>query len=192
MTDKIFERDIHTFGVEDGSFKTFVRLKPSFTFLCGVETVMEKIVNVKLRIIEVDGFDATDKLLSMIDGMNLNAVILGGITFAGFNIINPNKILNDMGIPVIVYSGNQPNNEKMLMALKKHFNDWKIRWDIIKNLGSVYIIKPHPFERPIFFEVVGASPEWAKTILHRLAIISRIPEPVRIAGIIARGLSSIF
>ena len=192
MTREGSEDGTHLFGVEAGSFKSFQRVKPSFTFLCGVEAVRKKISNVRLRRIQVDGFDATEKLLSMIEEMKLDAVILGGITFAGFNMVDPIIILNSTGIPIIVYSGTHPDNEKMLGALKKHFNDWRVRWDIVHSLGPIHCTKPHPSEPSIYFEVVGGSYRWAEKILHYSAEVCRIPEPVRVAGIIARGLSPVF
>ncbi len=192
MTNKDLKNMIHLFGVEDGSFKEFSSATPSFTIICGVETELDKIIDVRLAKIQIDGADATQKLLSIIKNIEVNAVILGGITFAGFNIIDPNKILNETGIPVIIYSGTRPDNEKMLLALKKHFDDWHWRWDIIKKLGPVYSTRTHPKEPPIYFEVIGCSNKWGEHILQLSAIVSRIPEPVRTAGIIARGLSKIW
>jgi endonuclease V-like protein UPF0215 family len=184
--------EIHVLGVEDGSFAPFQRVEPSYTYFCGVETVLDIIKNVRLRMIEVDGFDATEKLLTMMPGMAVGAVILGGITFGGFNIVNPFKILMETHVPVIIYSGTRPNNEKILSALKNHFEDWRERWEIIERLGPVYSTTPHPKETPVYFEVVGASKEWAEKIFHSLAVVSRIPEPVRVAGLIARGISPAF
>lgn len=192
MTIRDSNSGIPILGVEDGSFAPFQRVKPSYTYFCGVENVLDIIKNVRLRIIEVDGFDATEKLLSMMTGTDVYAVILGGITFGGFNIVNPFKILMETHVPIIVYSGTRPNNEKTLSALKKHFEDWRERWEIIESLGHVYSTTPHPKETPVYFEVVGGSREWAEKILHSLAVVSRVPEPVRVAGLIARGLSPVF
>lgn len=177
------------FGVEDGSFHAFSRMKPLFALLCGVEVESEYIKRVRLTRIQVDGFDATEKLLCIFGGIDVEAIILGGITFAGFNIVDPNRILEETGVPVIVYSGTKPESERMLVALKRHFEDWRKRWEIIESLGPVHKTTPHPREPPVYFEVIGGSSEWAEDILRLSAVVSRIPEPVRVAGLIARGLS---
>lgn len=180
---------LHLVGVEDGSFEAFQRDKTPLAFLCSIKIESDFIRWIRLSRIQVDGIDATEKLLDMLLGVKADAIMLGGITFAGFNIVDPQKILDETGVPVIVYSGKKPDSEKMLRALKNHFDDWRMRWEIVSALGPVHSVETHPGEPPIYFEVVGGSPQWAKEILCKSATISRIPEPVRVAGIIARGLS---
>lgn len=180
---------MHLIGVEDGSFDAFQRNVSALTVLCCVEMTLDRIDDVRLLPIEVDGFNATEKLLRMLHGADVEAVILGGITFAGFNIIDPSAILQETGIPVIVYSGKKPNNISMLMALRKHFKDWRIRWAIIERLGDVNETTPLIGEPSVYFEVLGGSVSWAEKVLRSSALVCRIPEPVRVAGLIARGIS---
>jgi endonuclease V-like protein UPF0215 family len=182
-------KGLRLFGVEDGSFGAFHREEPSSTFLCGVMMESDLVTDVRLARIRVDGFDATEKLLNILDGVEADAVLLGGITFAGFNMVDPRKIFQKSGIPIIIYSGTKPDNEEMLQAIRNIFDDWRERWRIIEDLGPIHSATTYPGEPPVYFEVVGGSPEWAEDVLRRSALISRIPEPVRVAGLIARGLS---
>ena len=175
-------------GVEDGSFEAFTESSSS-TYLCGVVMDSGVIRDVRLAEISVDGLDATERLLEIMDGLDVDAVILGGITFAGFNIVDPFKVFDETDVPIIVYSGQKPDNESMYQALKKHFGDWEARWDIVERLGDVYETISLQGEPRIYFEVVGCTPSWAEEVLKSAALISRIPEPVRVAGIIAKGLS---
>ena len=176
------------FGVEDGSFQAFQK-EESYAYLCGVLTESGYIKKVRLARILVDGLDATKKLLGLLEDVEAEAIILGGITFAGFNVVDPRSVFKETGIPVIVYSGTRPDNERMLAALKRHFVDWRERWGIIRSLGPVHGVTTLPREPPAYFEVVGGSPEWAEEVLRGSTVVSRIPEPVRVAGLIARGLS---
>ena len=125
----------------------------------------------------------------MLEGINVDVVILGGITFAGFNMIDPRVINEKTGLPVIIYSGVEPNNELMLTALKKHFKDWERRWKIVASLGTIHRIQTLADKPEVYFEVVGCKPDWAKEVLKTSAVVSRIPEPVRAARRIAKGLS---
>lgn len=183
--------EIRLLGVEDGSFCAFGRGEKKSTILCCVEMTKDLINFVRILPIKIDGFDATEKLLKMVSGdcKGVDAIILGGITFAGFNIINPITIYRDTGVSVIIYSGKRPNQRATLIALRKHFDDWLERWKIIKDLGVIYETFSRPGEPPIYFEVIGRSKIWAETILKHSAMVCRIPEPVRVAGIIARGVS---
>ena len=189
MKSTIDRENIRLFGVEDGSFNAFQREIPSYAFLCGVETVNDSILNVRLSKIEVDGFDGTQKLLGMLNGIKSEAVLLGGITFAGFNMIDPKMIFDETGLPVIVCSGVKPDSESMLSALKKHFNDWSDRWGIVESLEQVHFTRTRVNEPLVYFEVVGNSPKWAEEIIKNSAIVSRIPESLRIANLIAKGIS---
>ena len=137
----------------------------------------------------MDGLDATDKLLSMIRRMEVDAIILGGITFGGFNVIDPRVIHGETGVPIIVYSGVKPDNDAVLAALMKHFPDWERRWEIIGGLGEIHRTRVFREGQKIYFEVIGCSPGWAEKVLKDSAMISKIPEPVRVAGLVARGLT---
>lgn len=184
------ERDgLRLFGVEDGSFEAFSEGEKRGCFLCGVEMEASRIIDIRLTRIQVDGLDATLELLKLMADFDGDAVILGGITFAGFNIVDPVRVHRVTGRPVIVYSGEEPDNESVLNALKTHFHDWQERWKIIQSAGPIHTTKPFPREPPVYFEVVGNTKEWAEKVLRTSAMVSRIPEPVRVAGIVARGLS---
>jgi endonuclease V-like protein UPF0215 family len=150
-----------------------------------------EIDGVALLPIEVDGMDATDKLLAIMNDGLADAVILGGITFAGFNVIDPRRVFQETGVPVIVYTGKRPDDGSMLVALKTHFSDWKRRWDVIESLGKVHEVVTRLGEPPAYFEVVGGSAIWAEGVLRSSALVCRIPEPVRVAGLVARGVSPV-
>ncbi len=179
-------------GVEDGSFAAFNRQAPGRTILCGVLMEGDRILKVRHAEIRVDGLDATDKLLSLMRGIEVAAVILGGITFGGFNVINPRTIHDETGVPIIVYSGVKPDNDAVLAALRKHFHDWERRWEIIAGLGEIHSTWVFREDHDIYFEAVGCDPEWAEGVLKDSAMISRIPEPVRVAGLVARGLTRVY
>ena len=86
-------------GVEDGSFEAFSESSSS-TYLCGVLMDSGVIRDVRLAEISVDGLDATEMLLNLMDGLDLDAVILGGITFAGFNVMDPFTIFAETMVPL--------------------------------------------------------------------------------------------
>ncbi len=178
-------------GVDDGKFHAFTREKIQYAFLCAVIMKAYKILDIKLAKIKVDGFDATEKLINILKNVSADAIILSGITFAGFNIVDPFIVFKKLNFPIIIISTKKPNNISMFYALKKHFYDWKRRWEIIENLGKIYSTITKPGEPKIYFEVIGNNSDWAEMILKSSSILSRIPEPVRVAGLIAKGVSNL-
>lgn len=176
-------------GVEDGSFRAFQRRDTQRCPLGVVKMTGPRIEEVQVCLIAVDGLDATSELSGILQNMASEAIILGGITFAGFNIVNAQQLFEGSSRPVIVFMRDRPNNVAVKEALQKHFDDWRERWRLIEALGATYSAYTYPGEPPIYFEVVGAEPSWAEKILQRSATLCRIPEPVRVARLVARGVS---
>jgi endonuclease V-like protein UPF0215 family len=174
-------------GVEDGGFRAF---QPGqSTVICAVLMRGNFVESVRLGKITVDGRNATDVLLGMLADIRCDAVILGGVSFAGFNTMDVNRLHEELGVPVIVYSGENPDSASVLAALRAHFADWEDRWASVAQLGDVYSLVTRVGYPPVFFEIVGESREWCEVVLRSSASLTRAPEPVRVAKIIARGLT---
>jgi hypothetical protein len=147
-----------------------------------------RISDVRLGEIEVDGIDAQHILTSLLNTLSYDAVMLSGVSFGGFNLVDLKVLARKIGKPVIAVIRERPDNRAVRDALRKHFVDWRTRWGAVKNAGRLYSCKPVADEPRLYFEVKGCSPILAKKIIVSSSIISRLPEPVRVAGIIARGL----
>jgi len=180
-------------GVEDGSFEAFRRGladADQYTVLCLTKLRGAVIQDVRLRRVKVDGLDATDALLNMLTGLEVDAVILGGVTFAGFNVVDVERVYRETGVPVIVFSTDRPDVEATLGALRKHFSDWRERWGMYGALGDIHPLKigDHP---AVYYECVGCSTEFAEDVLVDQALTARTPEALRVANMVAKGLSSV-
>lgn len=180
-------------GVEDGSFEAFRRGlagAEQYTLLC--LTVMRGAVvqDVRLRRILVDGLDATDALLNMLSGLEVDAIILGGVTFGGFNVADVEQIYRATDTPLIVFSAERPDMEATLGALRKHFSDWRERWSRYEALGPLHSLRMGDWP-DVFYEAVGCSAELAEKVIRDQAHTSRTPEALRVANMVAKGLSSV-
>ncbi len=113
--------------------------------------------------ITVDGLDATEKLSKMLRRWSFDTVILAGVSFAGFNLVNPASFFEEFRKPVIIVARTRPDNVRVKNALRQHFEDWRIRWNIFEKLGPVYKVVSMVNESPIYVEVVGTRLDWAKT-----------------------------
>jgi hypothetical protein len=138
--------------------------------------------------IQGDGRDSTSKIISMVNQTRhkdqLGVVMLDGITFGGFNVVNIQKIFRSTGIPVIVIMRKYPDFAKIKKALKR-FNNWDERWKDIEDAGEVYKIEN---KEDIYFQINGIELEDAREIIKLSATRSAIPEPVRVAHLIAAGV----
>ena len=139
---------------------------------------------------QVDGLDATSVASRMLSSLPLrdSPVLLAGATFAGFNIINPRVLQRRFRTPTIVVIGSRPDNRAVKRALVKHFPDWKRRWRVLSSLGPLRRARTVQNEGPIFYEAFGCEIDEARRVLKQWAYVSRMPEPLRVAGLLARGL----
>jgi len=87
--------------------------------------------------IAVDGLDASEKLAAMFRHLAFDTVTLPGVSFAGFNLVDPTIIFEEFAKPVVVISRRKPANVAVKNALCQHFKDWKIHWSIFEKPGPV-------------------------------------------------------
>jgi len=138
--------------------------------------------------IKKDSLDSTDKIASAINKSGhkgqLSVIMLDGITFGGFNLVDIKKLSKKTKLPVIVILKKYPDMRKFRKTIQKIFKkDWKKRILIVENAGKIRKF------RDIHYQVAGISEDQAEKILRLTCIRSHIPEPVRVAHLIASGLS---
>lgn len=177
-------------GIDDGPFppKTDDRVRHAPLIVAWLKG--PHLQKVRTDWITVDGLDATGKAQLLLKGSQHVPVLLSGVTFGGFNLIDPWKIQKMTKAPVIVVIGSRPDNRAVKRALSRHFPDWKERWTLIRSLEPLQKVRTIINEGPVFFERFGCSTQDADLILKGSAMVSRVPEPLRVAGILARGLFS--
>ncbi len=144
--------------------------------------------------ITVDGMDATQKLAEMILSSphfrQLRIVMLNGLTLGGFNVVDIKGLNEKTGLPVIAVTDRKPNLAEVYSALK-HLPNCEERWNAILNAGEVYPVVTHARKQRVYVEAVGISRELAVEVLRLAATRSKIPEPLRVAHLVASGLSSL-
>jgi endonuclease V-like protein UPF0215 family len=142
--------------------------------------------------IEIDGLDATEKMAMMIKNSphykQIRVIMLDGITFAGFNIVNIKELFQKTGLPVITVTREKPNFEDIKKALK-NLPDYEKRWEAMKNAGGIFKVQTREGEEPVHIGVAGISESDAEKILKKTSTRSNIPEALRVAHIIASGLA---
>ncbi len=178
--------EIRLLGIDDAPF-SFDEKK---SFVIGVVMRANGYVEgVLKKDIDVDGTDATASCIDMIRSTRhktqLHAVLLDGVTVGGFNIINVEDIFQKTHIPVITITREKPDVESIKTALQAHFSDWFERFGLMIK-QKVYTVKTR--HNDIFVTCVGVSIEKAKEIIRLSTIRGVIPEPIRVAHIIASGV----
>lgn len=185
----MIKSEIRVLGVDDGKFVPHTKgsavvVGVVFRGGCWIDGVMHTSV-------EIDGFEATERLASMIKGSvhfrQLRLVMLNGITFAGFNVVDIKRLNLDTNLPVIALTREKPDLEAIRKAVDKMPQSEK-RWEAILAAGEIHEIRCRGKTR--YMETAGISESDAKKIVELTSTRSSFPEPLRVAHLIASGITS--
>ncbi len=183
-----------TVGIDDGYFPIEYKEKRLRTVLVGVLCVGTYPKDISIKTVTVDGMDGTDTAESIISELNdvcrgcLDLVFIDGVTIAGFNVIDPRKLWKNRHIPVVVIFKHDLCLPRVKEALRKHFADWKERLGIIE---EVYGNSSRVWAkwRKLRMSCYGISCSEVAEVVSFLQTVSPMPESLRLADIIASGLT---
>ncbi|MDD5111354.1 MAG: DUF99 family protein [Candidatus Altiarchaeota archaeon] len=188
MTTRFYKikPEIRILGLDDGPFKRGDRsvLVVGAVFRGG--SVLDGVVSTKVR---VDGLDATRKISELAKKTrfkDLRVIMLDGLAFGGFNMIDIREVNERTGLPVIAVTRDMPDFKDIDNALN-HLSHKNRRWQCIVKAGT-----PTRAEtkngRAVYIQHAGLRAEDASAIVKLSATRSNIPEPIRAAHLIAQGI----
>jgi hypothetical protein len=136
---------------------------------------------------EIGGDDATDEIVNMFQRLNrndINVIILGGSVISMYNIIDIDSLGAKTNTPVISVTFEE--SEGLEPHIRHHFPDsWEKKLLAYKKLGVRDSIKLHT-NYAVYARPYGISLETSKRILDKFTIQGSIPEPIRLARLLAR------
>lgn len=142
--------------------------------------------------VEIDGMDATEKIASMITSSphydQLRVVMLNGVTFAGFNVVDIKKLFERVHLPVITVTREKPDFDDIRKALR-NLPEYEKRLEAMENAGKIIEVCTRDAEQAVYVQIAGISEKDAEKILKSTSTRSNIPEALRVAHIIASGLT---
>ena len=180
----MFKSEIRILGFDDGAFTP---RSQATVPVVGVIYRGGKFLDGALKTdVDIDGMDATDKIIKLINStrhkQQLKVMMFDGITLGGFNIIDIKKMYEKTKLPVIIINRKIPNLKKVENALR-NFENFKERWDIILKAGKIKECRIK--DKKVYYQSIGLSDEDTKEIISLSSTRSFIPEPLRVAHIIA-------
>jgi endonuclease V-like protein UPF0215 family len=173
-------------AVEGGSFSKEAGGKAAMAMLLTEGTVPMRLAFAR---IEVDGLDATETLVNRMAafGPRIDLVLSDSIPIAGFNMIDAKTIREQTGKPTVFVLPEMPDAEGVAAALRKHFPDWERRLGILEGAGE----PTHHYlgDGEVYLECEGVGAGEALRVLERITVFGKIPEPIRLARMVAREAS---
>jgi len=188
----VIKPEIRVLGVDDGAFTPHVKGQvPVIGVVFRGGYWLDGVMHTKIA---VDGFDATREISSMITSSphykQLRVIMLNGVTFAGFNIVDVKALHVATKLPVITVTREKPDFADIHKALQNLPNSEE-RWEAILSAGEPVEVSTRSAKATVYMQTVGVSKEDAQKILRLTSTRSNIPEALRVAHLIASGISSL-
>lgn len=140
--------------------------------------------------IDMNGLDATEKISDMIRTSphykQLRVIMLNGIIYAGVNTVNIRKLFEYTGLPIISITEETPDINYIKKSLRS-LPHWVKRWKDIEDAGEVIMLNKG--NSKIFIQIAGLLRENAEKIISICSTRSIIPEPLRVAHVVASSVS---
>jgi endonuclease V-like protein UPF0215 family len=145
-------------------------------------------------------------------GGHIRAVLLQGVAVAGFNVVDVHALSASLRVPVLVVMRRRPDLEAMRQALFSDVPRMRPRvpgaarkWRLIQGAGPIewlaashrstkraLLLPPPTGLRAggprLWVQRVGMSLEEARVLVEATTLHGHMPEPVRIAHLIAGGM----
>ncbi len=175
----------HVIGFDDAPFDQQLRGDVLLVGAVYADRRLECIISGKVR---RDGVNSTREIVRLVSESHfvrhLQLVMLQGIAFAGFNVIDIHAVYETLGIPVLVVMRRCPDLKAIEAALLQKVPGGARKWRLIQQAGSV-----EPVGK-VFVQRAGISLARAGQVIQRFAVNSELPEPLRTAHLVAGGIVS--
>jgi hypothetical protein len=180
----------HVIGVDDAPFPRAFR---GDVLVVGTVYSRLRIEGVLSTRVRRDGRNATTALVRMIASSqfadHVHVVLLQGIALGGFNVVDIHALAEALGVGVLVVARRRPNLAGIRDALLDRVHglaspEGARKWRLVEQAGPMEPV------HGVFVQRVNISVEEAGVLLARLAVNGKVPEPLRVAHLIAGGVTT--
>ncbi len=138
---------------------------------------------------KLEGDDATERVLELYERLerkDVNVIMVSGAVISLYNIIDLERVYESLRVPLISLSYRE--SKGLEGAIRKHFPDsWERKVEMYRKLGRRESIHLKTGKK-IFIRRFGLGKDEAREIIDAFILQGRYPEPVRVAGLVARAV----
>lgn len=136
---------------------------------------------------KVGGMDATEKVIGMCRDLgrdDINFLMLNGCVISWYNVIDLHKVAGDTGLPLICVTYEE--SEGLDGYFKELFpQDWETRVRVYHENGVRTLLKIRT-EKTVYVRFLNMTQKEAEEILNKFTTHGAVPEPLRVARLMAR------
>ncbi|KOP26370.1 hypothetical protein AMR41_10830 [Hapalosiphon sp. MRB220] len=171
-------RTIRVIGFDDAPF---IRGAGGNVSIAGVVCAGTRFEGMVWGEVQQDGLDATEVICKLLIGRKflpqLHILLLDGIGFGGFNLVNLPELADRLQLPCVTLMRRQPDLAAVHEAMSRLPN-FQQRLELLQLAGTIYDYSP------FFFQVSGEEPTVVAGVLQRLTDCGKVPEALRLAHLI--------
>jgi hypothetical protein len=135
----------------------------------------------------VGGMDATEKIAAMHRALgrdDVNLLMLNGCVISWYNVVDLHRVAEETGLPLVCVTYEESE------GLEKYFTelfpqDGASRIEVYRRNKARTPIELHT-GHTVYARFIGMSQEEAKGILNKYTLHGAVPEPLRVARLLAR------
>ena len=174
----------HVVGFDDAPFE---RSHRGDVLIVGTVFAGSRLDGVLSTRVRRDGANAAARLADCLEASRflpqLHAILLQGIAFAGFNVVDLRALRRRTGLPVLAIARRQPDLDAIRKALLERVPGGARKWRLIEAAGPMEPVAG------VYAQRSGISLTDAEQLLAGLQLSGTLPEPLRIAHLIAGGVT---
>lgn len=175
----------HVMGFDDAPFE---RAHRGDVMVVGTLYASGRLDGIVTGRIRRDGVNSTRVLASLSRGSrfgaHLHAILLQGIALGGFNVVDIAELHAATRLPVLVVARHRPDFAAIERALLDRVPGGRRKWRLIQKTGPM-----EPVGR-VFVQRAGLELDEAAALLAATTSHGNLPEPLRVAHLIAGGVGS--
>jgi endonuclease V-like protein UPF0215 family len=196
---------VNVIGFDDGPFE---RAHRGDVLLVGTVCAGTRLDGVVKGRVRRDGADATRRMIDLVRGsqfaQHIQAVMLQGIAVGGFNVVDIHGLAAALRVPVLVVTRREPDMSAVRLALfsedprsRPRVKGAARKWRLIQRAGALEPLgrsrrsarRSPPRDDPrLWVQRAGLSLEDARRLVLATTLHGNIPEPLRLAHLIAGAL----
>ena len=182
----IHKKGIRTLGISE-SFRKGIS---KHSILAGVVMRADLIVDgFTFSRVKVGGMDATQKIVEMfeaLDRRDINILLLNGCVISWYNVIDLNRVVEATELPLICVTYN--DSKGLETYFKENFpEDWQQRTEVYLKNGPRTLLRLRT-GHIIYTRFLKISEEETSRLLNKITLHGAVPEPLKIARLLARSL----
>jgi endonuclease V-like protein UPF0215 family len=171
------------------------RKNDEYSTLAGVVMRSDLVIDgFSLGRLKVAGSDATDSILELFSDLgrnDVNALMLSGSVLSLYNIVDVDKLHEKIKLPVVALSFKKSSSD-LERNVKERFDpaDAREKIALLRKLGAPEALRIAT-GYTVYVRAAGLSGDAARRLLNRFTLQGSVPEPVRLASLLARAVAAI-